>query len=94
MTHINTHTGKIDTTMRHIVGRGWNQMIFNKISKEAERVFRTEKTLKKNLWEEVPDEDLWEDGEISNQKELMAKIEHHLLITGKWTLIRRVSDDS
>ena len=40
-------------------------------------------------WEEVPEEDLWEDGEINNQKELMDKIEHHLLITGKWKLIRR-----
>ena len=69
-------------------------MIFNKISKEAERVFRTEKTLNKNLWEQVPDEDLWEDGEINNQKELMDKIEHHLLITGKWILVREVSDDN
>ena len=43
-------------------------------------------------WEEVPDEDLWEDGEINNQKELMDKIEHHLLITGKWKLIRRKDD--
>ena len=42
-------------------------------------------------WEEVPDEDLWEDGEINNQKELMDKIEHHLLITGKWKLIREKS---
>jgi len=49
---------------------------------------------KELLYEQVPDEDLWEDGEISNQKELMAKIEHHLLITGKWTLIRRISDDN
>ena len=40
-------------------------------------------------WEEVPTEDLWEDGEINNQKELMDKIEHHLLITGKWKLVRR-----
>tara|TARA_B100000401_G_scaffold428371_1_gene360907 strand:- start:194 stop:379 length:186 start_codon:yes stop_codon:yes gene_type:complete len=40
-------------------------------------------------WEEIPDEDLWEDGEINNQKELMDKIEHNLLITGKWKLIRR-----
>ena len=43
-------------------------------------------------WEEIPDEDLWEDGEINNQKELMDKIEHHLLITGKWKLIRRKDD--
>ena len=41
-------------------------------------------------WEEVPDEDLWEDGEINNQKELMDKIEHHLLITGRWKLIREI----
>tara|TARA_Y100001973_G_C5186108_1_gene327931 strand:- start:1454 stop:1633 length:180 start_codon:yes stop_codon:yes gene_type:complete len=39
-------------------------------------------------YETIPDEDLWEDGEINNQKELMNKIEHHLLITGKWKLIR------
>ena len=38
-------------------------------------------------YETIPDEDLWEDGEINNQKELMDKIEHHLLITGKWKLI-------
>ena len=45
--------------------------------------------LDRTEWEEEPDEDLWEDGEINNQKELMDKIEHHLLITGKWKLIRR-----
>jgi hypothetical protein len=67
-------------------------MIFNKISKEAERVFRTEKTLNKNLWEQVPDEDLWEDGGINTQKEVMYKIEHHLFITGEYILVRRVSD--
>lgn len=43
-------------------------------------------------WVEIPDEDLWEDGEINNQKELMDKIEHHLLITGKWKLIRRIEE--
>lgn len=43
----------------------------------------------RSYWEEIPDEDLWEDGEINNQKELMNKIEHNLLITGKWKLIRR-----
>ena len=29
-------------------------------------------------WEEIPDEYLWEDGEINNQKELMAKIEQYV----------------
>ena len=68
-------------------------MIFNKISKEAERVFRTEKTLNKNLWEEVPDEDLWEDGELTVHKvktKIMFELEH----TGNWKLIREVSDDN
>jgi hypothetical protein len=42
--------------------------------------------------EEVPAEELWEDGEINNQKELMDKIEHNLLIIGKWKLIRRKNE--
>jgi hypothetical protein len=42
--------------------------------------------------EEVPAEELWEDGEINNQKELMDKIEHNVLITGKWKLIRRKNE--
>ena len=42
MTHINTHTGKIDTTMKHIVGRGWNQMSKTEQRlKEAERILIT-----------------------------------------------------
>ena len=68
-------------------------MIFNKISKEAERVFRTEKTLNKNLWEEVLDEDLWEDGELS-PGEVHYKIYRMVLGLGQWKLIRKVSDDS
>ena len=39
-------------------------------------------------WEEVPDEDLWEDGEISNNT-CMIKIYNNVVADGKWKLIRR-----
>jgi|2_EtaG_2_1085320.scaffolds.fasta_scaffold108890_2 hypothetical protein len=68
-------------------------MIFNKISKEAERVFRTEKTLNKNLWEEVPAEDLWEDGELDNGS-VYEKVLHNVFQTGEYILVREVSDDN
>jgi len=68
-------------------------MIFNKISKEAERVFRTEKTLNKNLWEEVPSEDLWEDGELDNGS-VYEKVLHNVFQTGEYILVREVSDDN
>ena len=68
-------------------------MIFNKISKEAERVFRTEKTLNKNLWEEVPDEDLWEDGEM-DENGLTLKLFQQIITEGEWKVIREVSDDN
>ena len=39
-------------------------------------------------WEEVPDEDLWEDGEISNNT-CMIKIYNNVVADGKWRIIRR-----
>ena len=39
-------------------------------------------------WEEVPDEDLWQDGELRRcdmPEELFEKV----IITGEWKLIRR-----
>ena len=42
-------------------------------------------------WEEVPDEDLWEDGEISNNT-CMIKIYNNVVADGKWKLIRRKND--
>ena len=40
-------------------------------------------------WEEVLDEDLWEDGEISNNT-CMIKIYNNVVADGKWKLIRRI----
>ena len=40
-------------------------------------------------WEEIPDEELWEDGEISNNT-CMIKIYNNVVADGKWKLIRRI----
>ena len=40
-------------------------------------------------WEEIPQEDLWEDGEISNNT-CMIKIFNNVVADGKWKLIRRI----
>ena len=39
-------------------------------------------------WEEVPAEDLWEDGEI-NFKQVALKLYDQVCILGKWKIIRR-----
>lgn len=40
-------------------------------------------------WEEVPDEDLWEDGEIREGHSLAIKIYEKVVMEGEWKLIRR-----
>jgi hypothetical protein len=40
-------------------------------------------------WEEVPDEDLWEDGELS-PGEVQYKIVKNVLEIGDWKLIREI----
>ena len=42
-------------------------------------------------WEEVPDEDLWQDGEIT-YPEIMTIIYHQVVKQGVWKLIRRKDD--
>jgi|9_EtaG_2_1085328.scaffolds.fasta_scaffold00210_7 hypothetical protein len=42
-----------------------------------------------NNWEEVPKEEIWEDGELNN-KQMQEKIIHHVTHTGEWILIRRI----
>ena len=41
-------------------------------------------------WEEIPDEDLWEDGEIRERHSLAIKIYEKVIVEGKWKLIRRI----
>ena len=40
-------------------------------------------------WEEIPDEDLWQDGEISGA-DLLEEIYQKVIIEGKWKLIREI----
>ena len=42
-------------------------------------------------WEEVPDEDLWEDGEL-NSVDVAKKIYWAVIQQGEWKLIRRKDD--
>ena len=40
-------------------------------------------------WEHVPDEDLWEDGELDSAQ-VQHKIIKHVLQIGDWKLMRRI----
>ena len=40
-------------------------------------------------WEEVPQEELWEDGELSSTQ-VQHKILHHTMQQGDWILVRKV----
>ena len=42
-------------------------------------------------WEEVPDEDLWEDGEL-NSEQVKEKLYQEVIRQGVWKLIRRKDD--
>ena len=46
------------------------------------------KLLEHENWEDVPDEDLWEDGELKKD-EVFDKINYHLFVEGNWKLVRR-----
>ena len=46
-------------------------------------------TKKQADWEEVPKEELWEDGEL-NAAEVQHKIISHTMQEGDWILIRRI----
>ena len=41
-------------------------------------------------WEEVPDEDLWQDGEMSKE-ELKNYIFHQVVNRGVWKVIRNIT---
>ena len=44
------------------------------------------------LLEEVPDEDLWEDGELKKD-EVFDKINYHLFVKGDWKLMRSKTNE-
>ena len=41
-----------------------------------------------NNWEEVPQEDLWQDGELKKD-EVFDSINYHLFVEGDWKIMRR-----
>ena len=46
-------------------------------------------TLRQNdRWEDVPDEDLWQDGEL-DAEQVMNHIYEHVIVKGDWKLMRR-----
>ena len=46
---------------------------------------------KTDTYEEVPTEELWEDGELSST-EVQQKIIHHTFQLGDWIMIRRIDN--
>ena len=40
------------------------------------------------FWEEIPDEELWEDGEI-DEEQLSNKLYHRIIEVGDWVILRR-----
>ena len=42
-------------------------------------------------WEEIPDEELWEDGELNNVQ-VQQKIINHTMQQGDWILVRKVDN--
>ena len=47
--------------------------------------------IKQADWEEIPQEELWEDGE-RKWDEVLDNINYHVLKEGDWTLIRRINN--
>ena len=45
-------------------------------------------TKKQADWEKIPQEELWEDGEL-NETEVRCKVLYHTLDEGDWILVRR-----
>jgi hypothetical protein len=45
-----------------------------------------------DYYEEIPDEELWEDGEL-NSNQVQHKIIHHTFQQGDWIMVRRIANE-
>ena len=64
-------------------------MIFKQIANNVfEEIEWTPK--EKYDWEEIPEEELYEDGELSTS-EVQDKVLHHVLDEGDWIVVRRIN---
>jgi hypothetical protein len=52
-------------------------------------ILKTIENYKEADWEEIPDEELWEDGEI-NESQVKRKVINEVFNTGDWILIRQI----
>ena len=43
-------------------------------------------------YEEIPDEELWEDGEIQGQDQMMRKLYYRVCVQGNWAICRRIEE--
>ena len=65
-------------------------MIFKKIANNVFQEVEYKDSNSKFDWEEVPQEDLWEDGEL-DLSEVQNKTLDHLFVEGDWILVRRIN---
>jgi hypothetical protein len=53
-------------------------------------IFKEIQDYDKATYEEIPEEELWEDGEL-NSAEVQRKILHHTFQQGDWMLVRSIN---
>ena len=44
------------------------------------------------FWEEIPDEDLWEDGEL-DEEQVAHNMYHRICEVGDWVIVRRKTNE-
>ena len=66
-------------------------MIFKKIASNVFKEVEWKYNKTEFDWEEIPQEDLWEDGEL-NAKQVEQKVIDNVMFTGDWIVIRKVDN--
>ena len=66
-------------------------MIFKKIASNVFKEVEWKYNKTEFDWEEIPQEDLWEDGEL-NAKQVEQKVIDNVMFTGDWIVIREIDN--
>ena len=66
-------------------------MIFKQTIWSNDTAIKTGKIIEEHTWEEIEDEELWEDGELESAQ-VQHKIIKHVMQVGDWKLIRRIDE--
>ena len=64
-------------------------MIYKRIDHREKKIAIEESLIPLEFWEDIPDEDLWEDGEL-NSVDVKEKIYWAVVQQGEWKLTRRI----